>query len=135
MKANRRADTAPELAIRSELHGRGLRFRVDFPIDVDAPGRKPRPDLVFRRERVAVFVDGCFWHACPKHGSLPRANRDFWKRKLDGNSARDRRADALLITAGWQVVRVWEHETPSGAADRVEAAIRDAPANARPEDS
>ena len=113
MRANSRAHTAPERALRSELHRRGLRFRVDAPVEVGAPGRRPRPDIVFGRHRVAVFVDGCFWHACPEHGSLPVANRAFWKRKLDANSARDRRTDALLTEAGWRVIRVWEHEVPA----------------------
>src|SRR5262249_48854306 len=124
MRANRRAHTEPELALRSELHRRGLRFRVDLPVDVAATGRRPRPDVVFPRRRVAVFVDGCFWHACPEHGSLPVANRAFWKSKLEGNAARDRRTDALLTEAGWRIVRVWEHEELAGAADRVETVVR-----------
>lgn len=69
-----------------------------------------RPDFVFRRERVAVFVDGCFWHACPVHGSVPSSNVDFWKGKLEANVARDRRADASLANSGWKVVRLWEHD-------------------------
>ena len=123
MAANRRRDTAPELALRSRLHRGGNRFRVDLPIEV--PGRRPiRPDIVFPRQRVAVFVDGCFWHRCPIHGSEPRANSAYWGPKLDRNVARDRATDALLLDKGWTVVRIWEHENPDVAAVRVEAALR-----------
>ena len=123
MAANRRSGTGPELALRSCLHRRGLRYRVDFPIAV--PGRRPiRPDVAFLGARLAVFVDGCFWHQCPDHGSLPASNKEYWLPKLAANVQRDRRADALLREAGWTVVRVWEHETAAEAADRVEAAVR-----------
>ena len=124
MRANRRANTLPELAVRSELHRRGLRFRVDLPIDVGLPGRRPRPDVVFTRQGIAVFVDGCFWHACPEHGEVPVANRDFWEQKLHTNRARDQRTDAILAEAGWRVIRVWEHEAAAVAANRIEAAVR-----------
>lgn len=134
MRANRRANTVPELAIRSELHRRGLRYRVDLPVDVGVPGRRPRPDIVFTKRRVAVFVDGCFWHACPEHGELPIANRDFWRRKLDANCARDRRTDSRLGEAGWRVIRIWEHEVVAVAADRVEAAVRNAAVQSGPVD-
>jgi DNA mismatch endonuclease (patch repair protein) len=76
-----------------------------------------RPDIVFTRRRVAVFVDGCFWHGCPEHGELPVANRAFWRGKLERNALRDKRVDAALSAAGWRVVRVWEHERPADAAD------------------
>ena len=124
MRANRRTDTLPELALRSELHRRGLRYRVDLPVDVRMAGRRPRPDVVFTQKRIAVFVDGCFWHACPEHGELPVANREFWKDKLDATRARDRRTDSLLADAGWHVIRIWEHEPAMAAADRIEAAVR-----------
>jgi DNA mismatch endonuclease, patch repair protein len=118
MAANRRRDTAPELRIRSLLHASGLRFRVDRPIVVT--GRRPiRPDIVFVRPRVAVFVDGCFWHRCPEHGSLPRSNRSYWQEKLARNVIRDRETDTRLTEAGWRVIRIWEHEDPVLASERV----------------
>ncbi len=109
MEANRRADTMRERRLRSELHARGLRFRKDFRFA--AAGRPVRPDIVFARERVAVFVDGCFWHRCSKHSTAPRANADYWRDKLARNVERDRANDAALNDAGWAVVRVWEHQT------------------------
>jgi DNA mismatch endonuclease, patch repair protein len=118
MAANRRRDTAPEMRLRSELHRRGLRFRVDFPIRVD--GRRPvRPDVVFTRRRVAVFVDGCFWHGCPVHGSQPKSNADYWLPKLRRTQKRDRETEQALREAGWLVLRVWEHESVSAAGDRI----------------
>lgn len=122
MRANRRRDSGPELALRSALHALGLRYRVDQRID--APPRRPRPDVVFSRARVAVFVDGCFWHACPVHGELPVANRQFWQDKLSANVARDRADDLALVQAGWVVVRVWEHEDPAEAAQEIVALVR-----------
>jgi len=87
-------------------------------------GRSVRPDVVFTRSRVAVFVDGCFWHRCPVHATHPRANAAFWKEKFRRNVERDRADDAALSAAGWSVVRVWEHEDPQTAAGRVEALHR-----------
>ncbi|MFC0432559.1 very short patch repair endonuclease [Kutzneria buriramensis] len=113
-----RSATKPEVALRRELHRRGLRFRVNHP------GLPGRPDLAFTRAKVAVFVDGCFWHCCPDHGTLPRNNRDWWRAKLDRNVARDRAKDAALTGLGWSVLHVWEHEAPGTAADRVEAEWR-----------
>lgn len=121
MQANRRTGTTPERLLRSELHARGLRFRNDRRMRV--AGRAVRPDLVFAGPRVAVFVDGCFWHRCPQHATAPRANAAYWQDKFDRNVARDRADDAALNDAGWTVVRVWEHEQPRDAADRVEAAV------------
>lgn len=106
--------------LRSELHGRGLRFRVDLPIRV--PGRVVRPDVVFTRVHLAVFVDGCFWHRCLEHGNVPRANSGYWGPKLDRNVARDREVDSALSAAGWEVLRAWEHDDPAAVADRVERA-------------
>jgi DNA mismatch endonuclease (patch repair protein) len=123
MRANRRRDTGPELQIRSLLHRAGLRFRVDRRISVG--GVACRPDIVFTRARVAVFVDGCFWHGCPQHGELPRANRAFWEEKLRRNAERDRRQDAALSAAGWRVVRVWEHEDAAAVARRIERLVRE----------
>lgn len=114
-------DTAPELILRSELHGRGLRYRVDRAPETDV---RSRADLVFGPARVAVYVDGCFWHNCPEHGTSPKANADFWKQKLDRNRERDAETNRLLESRGWRVIRVWEHEDPVKAADCVEAAVR-----------
>lgn len=122
MRANRRKDTGPERLLRSALHRRGLRYRVDAPVLAD--GRRTRPDIVFSSPRVAVFVDGCFWHGCPEHGEIPVANRQFWEAKLSRTAERDRGDALALARAGWTVVRVWEHEDPIAAADRVEAAVR-----------
>ena len=116
-QANRRRDTQPELRLRSELHRLGLRFRVDFPLRLQ--GRLIHPDVAFRRARVAVFLDGCFWHRCPEHGSAPAANASYWGPKLDRNVARDRLTDALLDAGGWISIRVWEHEPPASAAQRI----------------
>lgn len=130
MRRNPRRDTRPEIQLRSELHRRGLRFRKDLPVRV--PGRVVRPDVVFTRARIAVFVDGCFWHACPLHGNQPRANTDYWRPKLARNVARDRAVDAALDAAGWRVLRGWEHEPAAEVADRVEAMLRAALATIRP---
>jgi len=114
MKANRRADTKPELALRRALHGMGYRYRKDYRLDL-AGGVRVRPDIVFTARRVAVFVDGCFWHCCPEHGSQPAANSWYWEPKLRRNVERDRAADAALGDAGWTVIRLWEHESLEGA--------------------
>jgi DNA mismatch endonuclease, patch repair protein len=122
MRGIRRKDTAPERALRSEIHRRGLRYRVDFPIALEGH-RAPRPDLVFTRRQVAVFVDGCFWHGCSEHSTNPRANASYWGPKIARNVERDREHDERLRAAGWTVVRVWEHEEVGNAADRVWAAL------------
>jgi DNA mismatch endonuclease (patch repair protein) len=119
MLSNRRRDTTPELALRSALHRRGLRFRVDFP--VSAGGRSVRPDIVFTRDRLAVYIDGCFWHGCPEHATQPKANAEYWGPKLRANIARDRRATAALEESGWTVLRVWEHVP---VEDAVAAVVR-----------
>lgn len=121
MRRNLRSGTRPEVLVRSELHRRGLRFRKDFPLRL--PSRVVRPDITFTRARLAVFIDGCFWHACPIHGNQPRANIDYWGPKLARNVARDRAVEAALVAAGWQVLRVWEHEGPIASADRVSEAL------------
>ena len=114
MQGNTRRDTKPEVALRSALHARGLRFRKDFRIDLE--GTRFRPDVVFTRAKVAVFVDGCFWHRCPTHGTSPTRNSDYWTPKLDRNVERDRAQDAALAAGGWVGVRIWEHEDPVKAA-------------------
>ncbi len=120
MQANRRRDTKPELALRRLLHARGRRFRVDYPL---LPDLRRRADVVFTRPKVAVYLDGCFWHSCPVHGTTARANAAFWAEKLAANQQRDRDTDRRLVEAGWTVVRIWEHESPDEAADRVEATL------------
>ena len=109
MRANRRKDTKPELALRRALHARGYRYRKDYRLEL--AGTRVRPDIAFTARRVAVFVDGCFWHCCPEHGSQPANNTWYWEPKLARNVERDRAADAALAAAGWSVVRVWEHES------------------------
>lgn len=121
MRANRGRDTAPELRIRSLLHREGLRYRVSArPL----PRVRRTADLVFSRARVAVFVDGCFWHGCPDHCRPARTNSDFWRTKIDGNRARDAQTDQLLAEAGWRAIRIWEHEDPVEAAGKVSAVVR-----------
>lgn len=111
-----RRDTGAELALRRALHSRGLRYRVTYPV----PGQRRRTiDVAFTRAKVAVFVDGCFWHGCPEHGTMPRSNSEWWTTKLAANHARDRDTDRVLEAQGWTVVRVWEHESPDLAAMRV----------------
>lgn len=112
-------DTAAELRLRRELFRRGLRYRVDYRVT----GRR-RVDVAFTRWKVAVFVDGCFWHRCPIHGTLPKANGNWWRSKLNANERRDRLTDAELVSLGWLVIRVWEHENPPEAADRIESAVK-----------
>jgi len=122
MRANRRVDTRPELLLRSEIHRRGLRFRKD--LRVDAGGLWVRPDIVFTRLRLAVFVDGCFWHSCPVHAAAPKANSAFWAEKMARNRARDAQQTIALQEAGWLVLRVWEHQSATDAADIIEDVYR-----------
>jgi DNA mismatch endonuclease, patch repair protein len=130
MAAIRRRDTGPEREVRSLLHAAGLRFRVDLPIRLD--GHRPiRPDIVFSRCRIAVFVDGCFWHGCPEHGQRPGIrNGHYWAPKLAGNVERDRRHVEALEGAGWRVLRFWAHEPVEGIVATVVAAARTPPVNA-----
>jgi DNA mismatch endonuclease, patch repair protein len=111
-----RRDTQPELAVRRRLHARGVRYRVDV-----RPCRQTRArgDLVWKGRRLVVFVDGCFWHACPVCGHQPTANADWWAEKLAANVARDRRTDAVLTALGWRVLRFWEHEDADTVVDRI----------------
>jgi DNA mismatch endonuclease (patch repair protein) len=121
MRANKRTDTKPEMALRRALHRRGLRYRKDYRLDLD--GARVRPDIAFTARRVAVFVDGCFWHACPEHGTKPASNTWYWGPKLARNVERDRAADVALAAAGWRVVRVWEHEPLETAIAAVVTAL------------
>jgi DNA mismatch endonuclease (patch repair protein) len=122
MRSNTRSDTSSEKRLRSELHRLGLRFRKDFAVRVGG-GRPIRVDVVFPRVKVAVFVDGCFWHRCPEHGTSPKANASYWLPKLAANVERDRRVDRQLRRAGWDVIRVWEHESAAEAASRIARAL------------
>lgn len=121
MQANRSRDTAPELALRRLIHAEGLRYRVAARPLVSL---RRTADLVFRPARVAVFVDGCFWHACPEHGTQPATNTDYWLPKLARNVERDRQTDQLLHEAGWLSIRVWEHDDPGAAARRIIRVVR-----------
>ena len=120
MLGNRSRDTKPEMLVRSLLHRRGLRYRV---------GQRPivnlrrTADLVFRSAKVAVFIDGCYWHGCERHYKEPLTNRDYWRAKIEGNRARDRDTNRALAEEGWLVLRFWEHEDPEGVADTVERSI------------
>jgi DNA mismatch endonuclease (patch repair protein) len=122
MQLQRERDTKPELLLRQELHRRGLRYRLDQAI---VPGTKRRRvDIVFPAARVAVFVDGCFWHGCPDHGRREYTiNGWYWPAKIEGNRQRDRDTDRRLLEVGWEPVRVWEHEEPAQAAQRVAEAV------------
>lgn len=120
MAANRRKDTSPEMAVRRLVHAAGLRYRVDAK---PLPGVNRRADLVFRRARVAVFVDGCYWHGCPQHGSNPRTNQSYWSAKIERNQRRDAETDALLAAAGWLVIRCWEHHDPAFVAKDIVQAV------------
>lgn len=122
MQANRSRDTTPERKVRSALHRRGFRFFVDRW--VVAGGLRTRPDILFPRKRLAVYIDGCFWHRCPRHATNPKANSAYWAPKLKANVARDERATFALVGAGWTVLRFWEHEDPGDVANSIEAALR-----------
>lgn len=120
MSTARRRDTGPELALRRLLHAAGLRYRVAYPV----PGNRRRTiDIAFPTLRIAVFVDGCFWHGCPEHGTRPRSNESWWAVKLAANLARDQDTSARLAEQGWQVIRIWEHEEPDLAAQEVANAV------------
>lgn len=119
--SNLRTGTKPEVRIRSALHRAGFRFRKDFLVRCGAV--KTKPDIVFTRARIAVFVDGCFWHGCPDHQVVPKRNRDYWVPKLAANVERDLKVNEALEDNGWTVVRIWEHEPVDAAVQRVRAAI------------
>ncbi|WP_173476299.1 very short patch repair endonuclease [Streptomyces sp. 150FB] len=109
-------DTAPEIAVRKLLHGAGLRYRVNVPV----PGMPRRTiDIVFGGAKIAIFMDGCFWHGCPEHATQPKANAEWWRAKLDKNMARDTETTKHLEAQGWTVLRFWEHESPAEVAQAV----------------
>ncbi|MER7896914.1 very short patch repair endonuclease [Streptomyces sp. NPDC096046] len=114
-------DTAVELTVRRLLHAAGLRYRVEYPV----PGLpRRRIDVAFPRAKVAVLIDGCFWHGCPQHATHPKANAEWWRTKLERNMARDRETTEHLLGAGWTVLRFWEHEAPEEVAIQVAAAVQ-----------
>ena len=121
MQANRSRDTKPELAARSAVHSRGLRYRVDArPL----PELRRKADMVFRKDKIAVFLDGCFWHGCPEHHTQPATNPEYWSAKIAGNMERDKDTNARLEEAGWTVLRFWEHDNPEIVAEVVERRVR-----------
>ena len=123
MCATRRKDTDAEVALRRELHRRGCRYRLNLKV---VPGTTRSVDIVFPRARVAVFVDGCFWHGCPVHGTWPKANARWWRGKIIANRARDEDTTRRLMEDGWRVVRVWEHEDPALAAEKITSLVHPA---------
>jgi DNA mismatch endonuclease (patch repair protein) len=121
MRSNRGRDTRPELALRRELHARGLRYFVNRrPVKA----LRRTADILFPRARVAIFIDGCFWHGCPEHHTVSKTNPEYWAAKVQKNRERDAETDELLKAAGWTVTRLWEHVSVAAAADLVEAAVR-----------
>ncbi|MFF3344943.1 very short patch repair endonuclease [Streptomyces sp. NPDC002779] len=113
-------DTRPELVVRRLLHAAGLRYRVHYPV----PGMRRRSmDIAFSRLRIAVFLDGCYWHGCPQHATHPRSNAEWWRVKLERNIARDRETTDHLTAAGWAVLRFWEHESADDVARRIKAEV------------
>lgn len=121
MLGNRSRDTAPELAVRRLLHAMGLRFRVAHRPE---PALNRTADIVFTKQRIAVFIDGCYWHACPEHRTVARANAAYWSEKLARNVARDAETTMKLQAAGWTVLRFWEHEDPGQVAAAVATSVR-----------
>lgn len=127
MLANRGRDTSPELVVRRRLHAAGLRYRVNFP----PLGGRLRADIVFTRQHIAVFIDGCFWHGCPLHGTTPVANADYWVPKLARNRERDAATTKMLIENGWAVLRYWEHESPEAVVAQIIENVRRSRGDAR----
>lgn len=126
MRGNRKRDTKPELLIRRQLHALGYRY---FVAARPLGGRFPVVDVLFPKRKIAVFVDGCFWHGCSQHYALPTRNAEYWGPKIARNQERDAHSNSLLMTAGWTVVRLWEHEPPSLAVRRVVEALEEAAAS------
>jgi DNA mismatch endonuclease, patch repair protein len=122
MLANRSTDTNPEIALRRALHARGLRFRKNHRLEL--ADRCVRPDVVFPKAKVAVFLDGCFWHRCPAHATTPARNSEYWLEKFRRTVERDQAVDRSLAAEGWMCLRIWEHEDLHEAAARVVSAVR-----------
>ena len=117
----RQKGTAAEMALRRELYRRGLRYRVDYEV-LEKPRRVA--DVAFPGLRIAVFVDGCFWHGCPEHASWPKQNAEFWRQKIEANQQRDRDTNERLDRMGWTVLRFWQHESPAEAAESIARMVR-----------
>lgn len=127
MQANRGRDTRPELEIRRLLHSQGLRYRVAYRA---IPTLRRTIDIAFPRARVAVFIDGCFWHGCPQHYQRPSSNRHYWDPKIARNRERDAETTVAFTAAGWTVLRFWEHEVrddPGGVVLRIKSALPTTP--------
>ena len=122
MQGNRSRDTKPEMAVRSAVHRRGIRFRVATRPE---PELRRTADLVLRKTKIAVFVDGCYWHGCPEHHTQPATNSEYWAAKIARNIERDAETTAYLNQAGWKVLRFWEHEDAEEVADKVQVAVRE----------
>ena len=122
MQSNRRRDTLPEIAVRKILHRAGFRYRVDYA----ALGGRRRADIVFTRQHIAIFIDGCFWHGCPAHATIPKTNTAYWLPKLQRNIERDRETDGMLREAGWIVLRFWEHKAAEVVASDISDAVKQA---------
>jgi DNA mismatch endonuclease (patch repair protein) len=123
MRANRGRDTSLELGVRRALHRQGFRYRVDY---APLKGLRSRADIVFTRARIAVYLDGCFWHGCPIHGTTPTTNANYWVPKLEENRRRDGKVTKLLDENGWTVLRYWEHEDPLVIADQIAERVQGA---------
>lgn len=123
MRAAKPRNTKPEVILRSALDQCGLQYANDVIL---LPGLRRKTDIVFEAERVAVYVDGCFWHGCPIHGTWPKQNAEFWRNKIETNRRRDVDTDQKLMEAGWRVIRVWEHENMMDASQRIATTVRDA---------
>lgn len=121
MSRQRTTGTAVELSVRRLLHAHGYRYRVN--LGQLLPNQRFRGDIVWTREKLVVFLDGCFWHGCPDHGTTPKSNTEWWRTKIDENSRRDARATSLLRDAGWRVLRFWEHESTEDIVGRIEAEL------------
>lgn len=121
MQANRRRDTSAELRVRRLLHAQGLRYRVDYSLPFD---RRRKCDIAFTTVRVAVFIDGCFWHGCSEHYSAPQANAEFWADKIGRNRLRDLDSTRRLEAEGWTVLRFWEHEDPQSVVRTITSTVR-----------
>jgi DNA mismatch endonuclease (patch repair protein) len=125
MQANRSRDTSIELAVRRIAHARGMRYRVNMRPERDI---RRTADMVFSGPRVAVFIDGCFWHGCKAHYTRPTSNAAYWSQKVERNRQRDFETNILLRQHGWTILRFWEHEDPVAVADAIEAIVRDSAA-------
>lgn len=116
MQIQKTRDTASEVRLRQLLHKAGLRYRIDVRPEISV---RRRADIVFRADRIAIFVDGCFWHGCPRHGSWPKNNASWWRSKIEQTKLRDIDTGNQLRASGWTIVRVWEHERPEAACLRI----------------